>query len=1334
MTEETFQAPLMDLLGENAYRYVRPSMLYALQRLTTEALNENLTETQIRNEVLVLVPSAYNSSTRTWQLSAIRQDVWQAADLSSECQRNWKTLEEIPHPTHDILQDCLWLTAKLAFVPRVAAEFALLLETERNRLPRRLRALGEWVQHLGKNQDIRDAWFRAYPDTNASSRWLPAPGIDLNDLIATEKEAFLIFKQAPAGASSSLSSGVAQLLSERPCAEKWSWADLVRATIDIADLLPIHRHGFWQGAVYRALSTGSKRDESFDIARVDNSSRLLPHRIRTSGTQPVAGRPPTPWVPVHTPLEPTDQFAIGSAGDVTPSDAFISLAWSVSYPLYLRRTLELGDPETWCVPIYSTWLMGEGYGFLRAHVLVTMATKGDAPVSDAQFRALLQSRELTAAEVTDAALARIAARPISTPYDLVEHFVQCLIELQDWEFIEVIGRSTGEVLYHYRRCYENDNATDATSARSPEWRRFPGPAPSRDARLMDWPAPDELDISRRDLLPDLSDSERADLSAVTLRFGFPDTAVLPRSDMAVRTREALHKRILYALIEEQVDVLRLLIPKVRARRAALRNAVSAIMGRNMSHNIGSHVLARYAPMARIETMAFMMKARKEETLVANPEVLDSRGEFLSYLQRRMDFIAEIATTDRAGWSQSLSLRDTLLTLNYDTQVLRYIGHTGPTDDPSFPILLRFVSGKDNDAGASLCTTVENAPDTGSTDSDPFFFDSPGGEVGAHALYVLIENVARNSARHSPNALPDKVVISYLCQPVGDYWKLTIFDTHTQRPLDQSPGPGPDTGPRQDTVDKVRAALGKAFLRDDNELDPANWGIREMQVCATYLRQLALTDIEGSECSPPLLQADWQRIPGGEQWILAYTLYLRRARFVAFVSNTEALPDEVALPEGFKLVVPSLLSAEELAAQVQGYQFVLYDESLSADDLLKQFIPSPQCPVRAEPMPRSWIRDRLGELCDAAQPVRDVQDWLQRHFHARTLKKILASLEHHPDPAPRSELVVHFGWNEANTPPPACVELADLTIHRAAGDPKEGPDGSCRHWDRPGGTGTLPHVAFIDHFSSPDQTFKNWYDSHSDIQFRLRSNSPDDVVPADFFWDARKRRFCFVEPFRSITPHRAALATSIQPGSAAVVEFCAAALARVLVLDERVQTEAATTVDSLRLRDRWTLARVTVPGTHAAKLDRAVWGPLRAALAQPFQEYHAPGLIDGGHHFAAVHLTILERLLRDRDFANERSLRGDEVFRGFLEQQNDEAALIYALRAAPAIGQNCHIVVVTGRGVPAFARGASPRGFAGSVRYLPVSTVLDYLIRNPSKLMLMRALWSASGAQSTLQRG
>jgi len=200
---------------------------------------------------------------------------------------------------------------------------------------------------------------------------------------------------------------------------------------------------------------------------------------------------------------------------------------------------------------------------------------------------------------------------------------------------------------------------------------------------------------------------------------------------------------------------------------ALRSAMSAIMARNMSHNIGSHVFS---------------------DLVATglPMGDDMQRNFLRYNQHRMDFIAQI-TTEIPSWTYPAWFHKEIMREFYNQYLL--IDRIGVSEglrayewpeDPSEgdmrgKIIIRTATEtKDNGddsntpqkrSGESPSQSEGNCP-TGfkwivneyrkpndSKDEygdlkDDFQIAVPAGIVGYHALYVIIEDFLRNEAKHN----------------------------------------------------------------------------------------------------------------------------------------------------------------------------------------------------------------------------------------------------------------------------------------------------------------------------------------------------------------------------------------------------------------------------------------------------------------------------------------------------------------------------------------------------------------------------------------------------------
>jgi hypothetical protein len=795
-------------------------------------------------------------------------------------------------------------------------------------------------------------------------------------------------------------------------------------------------------------------------------------------------------------------------------------------------------------------------------------------------------------------------------------------------------------------------------------------------------------------LPELTEQERATFQDTSIRFKFPKACRLP-----LQRQPQARNFLVETYQRQQLELMRALIPKVRARRVALRNAVSAIMGRNMSHNIGSHVLARYA-------------SHKVEATHLDPQYLDPRADFLSYLQRRMDFLAEVSTTDMAYWSQPLSLKQQLARLDYEQQKSVFGDSAG-----RFPPLLQFITGKDKlTATVRFSSIDEHGHLLAEGDPDDFMSSCPGGEVGVHALYVILENIIRNSARHNGDEV-EQVRIDVVAEDCAetDLIALRIIDTRSGLREDGARNGSkarkePAWSPRSRAdLAQIWAGLSdeqkrkhafhalpdrinwiiqhEPFLDADGAPRPEYWGLREIQICAQYLRQISLSDLENrfhlgdSDTTRqvlkdyPVLQAEAYPFAEGRH-CLSYLLYLPKAKLCATISaGDEAvsgwqpgkmsgfadlkLPAELLGGSGDAGAEKGKRALEACLRNLSGYGFVIYDDG-----------------------------------------DERVTKWVDRHKHClpiRCLKKSDVGAEVAGSGADAVSLLepLHKAYAQMRARLPEGRYLAGVAI--AAGqlpnaEAKLGQDGD----------GTWPHplacVQMNDIEGWLDQTSLEaafWVDHvghgelaqlHNNFDFmNNHAQDPGEIV-GFIGWEG-----CF-----SGLPASSAI-EAIERGQG--WELLAAAVPRVAVLDERVQAQAGNAFRSIELRTYWEGMRVQVPEQNVCNLDRPTMASCREWL---------DGLTDK-QDFLIVHLTILERL------CDEKKLR-------------DAAAAVGELIAGNKQFEDCIVAVVTGRGVATFGRSVAQgeeKAVGEALRYLPVSAFLEYLVRRPSKLGLMRTLWSAS---------
>ena len=739
------------------------------------------------------------------------------------------------------------------------------------------------------------------------------------------------------------------------------------------------------------------------------------------------------------------------------------------------------------------------------------------------------------------------------------------------------------------------------------------------------------------------------------------------------------------------------------KRHGLRAAVAAIMGRNMSHNIGSHVLARYS--SEIHT----------DLKPVDSESRDHRGDFLAYLQRRTDFIAEISTSDQSHWAQSLSLKEQIDKLNWEA--LQKHSKFEDGQGRANPILLRYITGN-----GSLTASVNYEG------NEQELFACPGGEVGVHALFVILENIIRNSARHSGENWVDKrVVIRVQAEDdsVNDQLiALTIIDEATK--LDKlgyhrngnkkrlaRPEFNAQSSVDQDvTPSVIELALREPFLMPEGSINPKNWGVREMQICAHYLRGHSLSEL-GGEKAISVLHPYIHHL-GDDKYCLAYRILLRKPKNVLILTKDSSTTD-LNLPKGVLWL--SMEDAQQTyrqqSRQLRDYDFCIYENTEGVEDVLKT-LDATICLRRIE-MSKKAI-DAI-----AATSLDDMLTTLHR-----------ALIDHYLTTGNRETywgkgpIVGVYGNQEARS----ASELREdgRIIHITAPhnwvtqvlEENPLPLREVQGFRALDARGSIS-VAWLDH--ATDAAI--WGDgAHSTFKTVALGPLPQEIPchGTEYFtgkWLAVE--FCW-----SNSHHQKALSSLEQAQELTDrerriwSELICAALPRVIVLDERVQSRRLDKIRDVSLCGYWPCVGIWSPfmpedivdGAPGEQFAKKIKTP-RCDLDQPdFDDVKAflvsPSLDQGQGHadYVVIHLTILEKLHASRP--------GDETLDATLD------ALFSGSKA-----ENARRIVVSGRGVPHQLRHSdnSTDHDRLTARHIPVSALLEYLVQHPSKLGLMQLLWT-----------
>jgi hypothetical protein len=667
--------------------------------------------------------------------------------------------------------------------------------------------------------------------------------------------------------------------------------------------------------------------------------------------------------------------------------------------------------------------------------------------------------------------------------------------------------------------------------------------------------------------------------------------------------------------------------------------------------------------------------------------------------------------------------------------------------------------------ATVCFNPESS-------TDQPLFSCPGGEVGLQALYVILENIIRNSARHNgeaPNALGDprkRYHAAFGENPVS-HWSIEQIEAKiaeaskgNQKVKGVETGSGAQKHVIDATDDVVQidvsakpigrnglielrikdkrsglrrdgARLGSArptdesswsyssgvtlkrkwkslvedarrkrefaavpdqinwiiqhepILDSDGTPEPNYWGLREMQICAQYLRQFLLSDLEGLPqahgAAPvgemleefPLIRAEREEYEedGETKYCLSYVIYVNQATLrSSILAADEGEPTDWSVQPGFAVLklsgedllgLKSASPGSELAKALDAignYSFVDYSD----DPVIEQWVAKhrERLPVRC--LPSNAI---------AGSSQMDLEDPLaaMEPLHKAYAESISELPEGHQmagfaiaDDGLLEALRVLGPQNENWSMPISCS--------------KDGIDA----WANSVGSQNIQAAVWIDHVDTKkikriyrkiDSFIANYSKSLELVSWEACFTG----IPASSALDGLKRHQGW--------------------------ELIAASLPRVAVLDERVQAQAVSEFRSIRLRKYWRGMCVAVPRKSVCNLDQPTMASCRKWLSRSKKTIH----------FLIVHLTLLERLRDERGLA-------------------DATAVILELIAENPHLSETQIAVVTGRGVATFGRSLSRSNKDLSIkklRYLPISTFLEYLVRRPSKLGLMRALWSAS---------
>lgn len=383
------------------------------------------------------------------------------------------------------------------------------------------------------------------------------------------------------------------------------------------------------------------------------------------------------------------------------------------------------------------------------------------------------------------------------------------------------------------------------------------------------------------------------------------------------------------------------------RRESVKSAIAAIMSRNMSHNLGSHVVTN----AKHQVMA-LERSQGDDTV---KEQLKGVSALLQYLQERQDFIAVIANDEHYP-KGPLNFKSAVFDLlamdgparrhspdNRDSRINNYIldnivrsedivrdGSLAGKKGLEGLLKIELELVKIDESGQAVAfKSLDEQREIGNEFSD-FTLSVNNGLNGRQALLTVIENVIRNAAKHNRNALQNlennTLLFSIIFREAGNSYEITICSNKrefaTVKEFFEVHG---IISPQEGRLEPLQ------ILREDGSgIARENKGIKEMLISLAWLKYGEILDLvsddDVSESNGQTSEINYDTLQN-TPWKLMDVVGVDNGDYTVYDCNDPHQPANLSLGYRFRIAkhrVVHLLSYAEFADERKSYDVMLDD--------------------------------------------------------------------------------------------------------------------------------------------------------------------------------------------------------------------------------------------------------------------------------------------------------------------------------------------------------------------------------------------------------------------------
>lgn len=391
-------------------------------------------------------------------------------------------------------------------------------------------------------------------------------------------------------------------------------------------------------------------------------------------------------------------------------------------------------------------------------------------------------------------------------------------------------------------------------------------------------------------------------------------------------------------------LLELILPhkSKESKKQAIRAAISQVMARNMSHNIGSHVMNKLIDADYLEKFCSYSKCLKSYKPLSDfKETIDHTAFkqlaiYNNYVKCRMDYLSDMSFGTPLMQTSKKIWEDVYRGLDKVRLLLENISGLGGNFKYSIKLELEKDDGNIEEVNAE----------------NDFALALPNDILGCQAFYNIIENVIRNTAKHASKDPDEEIKFTIRFSEINDHSIAaleTIEKEEVQGWMCVEIFDSIHVDDVKNLVNSQNEKMNKPILNESNQLRSNSLGLIEMEASAAYLRKIDSYSIDD----------DVYEIDDNEQFYnkqgkinvlkavsvvckkdeterhhLGYRFFMLKPQEVLIVTDSpldtdasKAIDKEKALKKGGVWVVNSDKFVEHLnSGKVYNHQFVVYERN------------------------------------------------------------------------------------------------------------------------------------------------------------------------------------------------------------------------------------------------------------------------------------------------------------------------------------------------------------------------------------------------------------------------